>query len=184
MRKSGIAFATAALLGVAVLPASAATVNVTFTETQDLLGPALVVNNLSFTTTGPSFQFEGQTAFEVNGITGTINGLAIVAPVTSTSDYGNYFTTGPSAVDGTGLNFQLAGSSFSAVSLFFEDTTSPPTYRINSIFPFVEGFGTATFTQVAAVPEPSTWAMMILGFVGVGFMAYRRKRNGAAFAAA
>lgn len=33
---------------------------------------------------------------------------------------------------------------------------------------------------VAAVPEPSTWAMMILGFVGVGFMAYRRKQNGAA----
>jgi PEP-CTERM motif len=30
-------------------------------------------------------------------------------------------------------------------------------------------------TSVAAVPEPSTWAMMILGFMGVGFMAYRRK---------
>jgi hypothetical protein len=29
--------------------------------------------------------------------------------------------------------------------------------------------------MVAAVPEPSTWAMMILGFCGVGFMAYRRK---------
>jgi hypothetical protein len=25
------------------------------------------------------------------------------------------------------------------------------------------------------VPEPSTWAMMILGFFGVGFMAYRRR---------
>jgi hypothetical protein len=28
---------------------------------------------------------------------------------------------------------------------------------------------------VGAVPEPSTWAMMILGFAGVGFMAYRRR---------
>lgn len=28
---------------------------------------------------------------------------------------------------------------------------------------------------VAGVPEPSTWAMMILGFAGVGFMAYNRK---------
>ena len=27
----------------------------------------------------------------------------------------------------------------------------------------------------AAVPEPSTWAMLILGFAGIGFMAYRRK---------
>jgi PEP-CTERM motif-containing protein len=27
----------------------------------------------------------------------------------------------------------------------------------------------------SAVPEPSTWAMMLLGFAGIGFMAYRRK---------
>jgi len=32
-----------------------------------------------------------------------------------------------------------------------------------------------TMTPVAAVPEPSTWAMMILGFAGIGFMTYRRK---------
>jgi len=30
-------------------------------------------------------------------------------------------------------------------------------------------------TQVRGVPEASTWAMIILGFMGVGFMAYRRK---------
>jgi PEP-CTERM motif len=29
----------------------------------------------------------------------------------------------------------------------------------------------------AVVPEPSTWAMMILGFADVGFMAYRRKNK-------
>ena len=29
--------------------------------------------------------------------------------------------------------------------------------------------------DVAAVPEPSTWAMMIFGFLGLGFMAARRK---------
>jgi hypothetical protein len=28
--------------------------------------------------------------------------------------------------------------------------------------------------SIAAVPEPSTWAMMILGFAGLGFMTYRR----------
>jgi hypothetical protein len=35
-------------------------------------------------------------------------------------------------------------------------------------------------TAVSAVPEPSTWAMMILGFCGIGFLAYRRKQNGPA----
>jgi hypothetical protein len=31
--------------------------------------------------------------------------------------------------------------------------------------------------DVGAVPEPSTWAMMILGFAGVGLVAYRRRNN-------
>jgi MYXO-CTERM domain-containing protein len=34
---------------------------------------------------------------------------------------------------------------------------------------------------VAAVPEASTWAMMILGFLGVGGLAMRRRRNERAF---
>jgi hypothetical protein len=35
-----------------------------------------------------------------------------------------------------------------------------------------------------AVPEPSTWAMMILGFAGVGFMGFRRKSKPALMAGA
>ena len=34
-----------------------------------------------------------------------------------------------------------------------------------------------------AVPEPSTWAMMVLGFAGIGTMAYRRRKKTAAIAA-
>jgi hypothetical protein len=34
-------------------------------------------------------------------------------------------------------------------------------------------------TPISPVPEPSTWAMMILGFLGLGFMAYRRKSTAA-----
>jgi hypothetical protein len=44
--------------------------------------------------------------------------------------------------------------------------------------------GNFEFATVApAVPETSTWAMMILGFAGVGFMTYRRRNQGAALAA-
>jgi hypothetical protein len=32
-------------------------------------------------------------------------------------------------------------------------------------------------SNVTAVPESSTWAMMILSFAGIGFMAYRRSRK-------
>jgi hypothetical protein len=38
-------------------------------------------------------------------------------------------------------------------------------------------------TTTSAVPEPSTWAMMLLGFAGIGFMAYRRKSKPALMAA-
>lgn len=44
------------------------------------------------------------------------------------------------------------------------------------------GFGCCNFHyqlygNVGAVPEPASWAMMILGFASVGFMAYRRRRD-------
>jgi hypothetical protein len=38
-------------------------------------------------------------------------------------------------------------------------------------------FSPASLSMTSGVPEPSTWAMMILGFLGVGFVAYRRKNN-------
>jgi hypothetical protein len=34
-----------------------------------------------------------------------------------------------------------------------------------------------------AIPEPSTWVMMLLGFAGLGFAGYRVSRKTAAFAA-
>ena len=40
------------------------------------------------------------------------------------------------------------------------------------------GFVGATLeSTVAPVPEPSTWAMMILGFAGIGFMTYRQRKR-------
>jgi hypothetical protein len=38
---------------------------------------------------------------------------------------------------------------------------------------------TVDYSINSAVPEPSTWAMMILGFAGVGFLAYRRRQTAA-----
>ena len=43
----------------------------------------------------------------------------------------------------------------------------------NGNYPSDNAEFSATFT--AAVPEPSTWAIMIVGFAGIGLMAYRKK---------
>ncbi len=48
---------------------------------------------------------------------------------------------------------------------------------------FSDNSGSFSIT-VSAVPEASTWAMMILGFAGIGFMAYRRRNQSASFSAA
>jgi hypothetical protein len=43
----------------------------------------------------------------------------------------------------------------------------------------LRGSGASKFTPVgvSAIPEPSTWAMMLLGFAGLGFVGYRRTRR-------
>ena len=85
----------------------------------------------------------------------------------------------------TDLVGRLPGGSFVS---FFEFTwasdytgASGNVYQYGSNI-FDDGSGTGgvtilseTYFPTAAVPEPSTWAMMILGFAGIGFMAYRRK---------
>jgi hypothetical protein len=38
-------------------------------------------------------------------------------------------------------------------------------------------YGLATTGAVGGEPEPSTWAMMLLGFVGLGFVTYRRQQK-------
>ena len=40
----------------------------------------------------------------------------------------------------------------------------------------VSGQGTATFNNIAAVPEPATWAMMLVGFGGMGVVLRRRRK--------
>ena len=55
----------------------------------------------------------------------------------------------------------------------------------NSLASFTDSSGN-TFSIEGAlspgVPEPSTWAMLLLGFAGIGFMAYRRKSRRALMA--
>src|SRR4029077_7392290 len=47
----------------------------------------------------------------------------------------------------------------------------------------INGEANGLFGSLSAVPEPSTWAMLLLGFAGLGFMTYRRKSKPALMAA-
>jgi hypothetical protein len=72
---------------------------------------------------------------------------------------------------------------FFPFSLAGFDPTVPAIYTIDLAMgsPTGSPLGSVEIqVDVGAVPEPSTWAMMILGFAGIGWMAYRRKQNGPA----
>jgi hypothetical protein len=65
-----------------------------------------------------------------------------------------------------------------------DDSLAPDWSRIGTDIthqgPFNASF---SLIGVGAVPEPSTWAMMLLGFAGIGFVSYRRKSKPARIAA-
>jgi hypothetical protein len=92
------------------------------------------------------------------------------------------FTNGGLHFDYNGLVFSAGGSLYN----LFSDLAGTNNAALASNDPIVSGsvdtVGVGTIT--AAVPEPSTWAMMILGFAGVGFMAYRRRNKSPALSVA
>ena len=71
----------------------------------------------------------------------------------------------------TPVSFEFTATGPTA-TLTFESTTTG--LSGNGDYPTAFGPALDNVT-VTAVPEPSTWVMMLLGFVGVGFVAYRRK---------
>ena len=82
---------------------------------------------------------------------------------------GNVVVIGPVAASpNCGLDCQgFGGNAVLAAGTYFLDISG-------------SGGGTSGYggtLSVAAIPEPATWAMLVLGFAGVGFMAYRRKNK-------
>jgi hypothetical protein len=175
MRRSFIALAIGASFAM-TNAASAAVYDFSFTQSQALFGSAVSATMGQFTTLDTPILVGGQSALEIVSITGTITNSsgssAIVAPF-SANGYGNYFITGPYFLDGSGVNFSDAAGT----SIAFFNQSNNGLYRVNTFSPGSSEYVTASssLAVASAVPEPSTWAMMILGFFGLGFMAYRRK---------
>jgi hypothetical protein len=87
-------------------------------------------------------------------------------------EYGTAFSTiGLSTALQNQENLVLADTQ-SGGSLFRNDLTL--TVYTDAVQDPSQAFGQAT---IAAVPEPSTWAMMILGFCGIVFMGAKRRRE-------
>jgi PEP-CTERM motif len=185
MRK--LLLATTALLGLAASPASAAVVaNLGINPTsatgtfQHTVGGGPFDDQITFQLVGgPQFLtiasvtnvFPNGTDF-ILGFTGSVfqqvgaiggaDDIRVIGPVAATANCG-FSCQG------------FAGSGLLSPGLYYLDLAGT-------------GLGTAgyggnlsTTPVVAAIPEPATWAMTLIGFAGVGFMAYRRRNQNAAF---
>jgi hypothetical protein len=112
-------------------------------------------------------------------------GLAFSNPASVANFTGAGYFSSVTALPSTTLNlagadpFALSSISFTATNAgtlgFSFGTTSS-----DNVGPLLDD---VKLDVTSTVPEPSTWAMMILGFAGVGFMAFRKRKNGLALTA-
>jgi hypothetical protein len=75
------------------------------------------------------------------------------------------------------------GAGWVNYSAAFVASTGPYAFNLSYLPLGVEAadFVVDNIGITANVPEPATWAMMIFGFLGIGFLAYRRRATPASF---
>jgi hypothetical protein len=108
----------------------------------------------------------------------------------STSTYVDYLTLGNTGQVTSWFLFLEEGSVNYFINTSGNDNALPPNCYCGIGFGSTQDYGydltgTSSFnyadagtwevSAVAPVPETSTWAMLLLGLAGIGFMAYRRK---------
>jgi hypothetical protein len=133
------------------------------------------------------------TLFTVPGGTGlnnlTQNAGALTADGFGTFEYGVDLTTAGASTVVSALSFSITGTGLD-LSDFAQLSSNPPgdTQAFMALDIFSGTTGKTGFVDLSVqltpqngIPEPSTWAMMILGFLGIGFMAYRRWNAGPTF---
>jgi len=164
MKSFGSLVGAIAIAAAVISPASAAIYDFELTGSRN----ATFQIDTSATPTFASSSFIGsQISYDVTGLFGGVQ-------ETASAGFGT-FLAATLNIGAAGLGF----TQFAGPDLFNGDIVNPVfnlgTFNLTSI---ASGASTITISQaVAAVPELSTWAMMIMGFVGVGFMAYRRKQS-------
>jgi PEP-CTERM motif len=195
MKKFGLSSFTALLLGAAlaivpVPPASASTVTLTMDEV-----PSQSVSGLGLTVIkgGESFTFTGNATYNTFGpgnvtfvqdpsIVG-VGPLSVALSTPVTSIQFGYAESGLSQL--FGVQVGLSNGATSSFDLLLTDpypeglfTWSGAPVTGFTVTPVGDNaFAFDNLTVTTAVPEPSTWAMMILGFAGIGFMACRQRNT-------
>lgn len=134
------------------------------------------IHNANFTISGPSdatFVFNvtgGIQTNQVETLSGGVTASDILFNLLGTS--GNIFqTSGGDQLEGTFLATNGGNFQFSELDLIGQ------LINVDGNVQLVSGSMIPTFAPFTppAIPEPSTWAMLVLGFAGLGYVGYRRR---------
>jgi PEP-CTERM motif len=158
----------AACLAIAAAPAKASTVDVTFASPDGA--------RVSLELDTSKFKFSNPNELSFNDVSMVINGTTVTADIAFLSTgLGGGFSVFDIPVAQLSSTAGITGNEIDdggAVVFSADDKLIDGTFALDN-------FGKLTIA--AAVPEPTTWAMMLLGFAGIGFTAYRKKRTAAQF---
>ena len=161
----------------------------------DSLSASALANLTAFAATGGNILLTGEIAFDPswnNSILsfasgGTASAGANVFSGSATPVVMNALTNGVTTIALSGVGTTTGGTALFSTN--FATLWAPNVLTVLDSQVFANGPGNPAFRQnvadwlgdsvVVGVPEPSTWAMIILGFAGVGAMAHRSDRKGA-----
>ena len=147
---------------VGVLPTSAATIAYTLIGDNPGIGGKL---DLSFTSTAFLVLPTGMNILTIPNVTTCIvdGAPCVVSPVIESDPILDFVLVSLTSAD-SGVESAFDRADFGAVGTYSALNSNGVTMK------------------VATVAEPSTWAMMALGFAGLGFLGYRKTRSDNALA--
>jgi hypothetical protein len=190
MRAIGYAATIGAAL--ATVPATGRAATLTEDFTIDIIGGS--ANNhttLTFPSTSfPKFDPSLGTLTQISEtLTGSVDYLAGNGPITQTLEVTLTDVSAEQSFSPGSITIDLAGTSTNAATLAgftgLGDALTSASFRVSSALPpgttFIWFLGSATLdgsiTYTYTIPEPSTWAMMLVGFAGLGYAGWRGTRR-------
>jgi hypothetical protein len=130
-------------------------------------------SNVDYPASSPPPNVYGEVS-EITEATYTFADGSIVAWSIAGSTYQQDCGPGPGCSDGSSsINITTAGDNIDVFGNFNVGWTASNNTH-----------GEWSDISLPAAPEPSTWAMLLIGFCGLGFLAHRRRQNGAALSVA